>query len=167
LLKGYVYDREPLRDGQSVRSGERVESVLTIEAKNNYEYLVFEDLKPAGLEAVEVRSGDSLFARELKSGAVLQRFGNTTNSLSADQPATRQSSIVNRKSDGDYTGRVRWVYQELRDRKAALFLDKLPEGVWEIRHDLRAEVPGSSMRCRSSARPCTFPRFAATARKST
>ena len=24
----------------------------------------------------------------------------------------------------------------------ALFLDKLPEGVWEIRYDLRAEVPG-------------------------
>jgi uncharacterized protein YfaS (alpha-2-macroglobulin family) len=43
----------------------------------------------------------------------------------------------------DVTGRQRWVYQELRDRKVALFLDKLPEGVWEIRYDLRAEVPGS------------------------
>ena len=42
----------------------------------------------------------------------------------------------------DFTGRTRWVYQELRDRKVALFLDKLPEGVWEIRYDLRAEVPG-------------------------
>jgi len=42
----------------------------------------------------------------------------------------------------DYTDRSRWVYQELRDRKIALFLDKLPEGVWEIRYDLRAEVPG-------------------------
>ena len=34
------------------------------------------------------------------------------------------------------------MYQELRDRKVALFVDKLPEGVWEIRYDLRAEVPG-------------------------
>jgi hypothetical protein len=42
----------------------------------------------------------------------------------------------------DYTGRSRWVYQELRDRKVAMFIDKLPEGVWEIRYDLRAEVPG-------------------------
>ena len=42
----------------------------------------------------------------------------------------------------DFTGRTRWVYQELRDRKIALFLDKLPEGVWEIRYDFRAEVPG-------------------------
>ena len=42
----------------------------------------------------------------------------------------------------DFTGRQRWVYEELRDRKVALFLDKLPEGVWQIRYDLRAEVPG-------------------------
>ena len=44
--------------------------------------------------------------------------------------------------ESDFTGRTRWVHQELRDRKVALFLDKLPEGVWEIRYDLRAEVPG-------------------------
>src|SRR4029077_17541605 len=48
LLKGYVYDRVPLNDNESVTSGDRVETVVTIEAKNNYEYLVFEDLKPAG-----------------------------------------------------------------------------------------------------------------------
>jgi len=30
----------------------------------------------------------------------------------------------------------------LRDRKVAFFIDKLPEGVWEIRYQLRAEVPG-------------------------
>ena len=45
-------------------------------------------------------------------------------------------------ADTDFTGRSRWVYQELRDRKVALFVDKLPEGVWEIRYDFRAEVPG-------------------------
>jgi uncharacterized protein YfaS (alpha-2-macroglobulin family) len=128
LLKGLVYDRLPLGDGDTVKSGERVETLVTIEAKNNYEYLMFEDLKPSGLEAVEVRSGESVFARELKSGAVEMKFS--------------QSAIGNRQSPIDYTGRQRWVYQELRDRKVALFLDKLPEGVWEIRYDLRAEVPG-------------------------
>lgn len=127
LLKGYVYDREPLRDGESVQSGERVETVLTIEGKNNYEYLVFEDLKPAGFEAVEVRSGQALYARELKSGAVERRPGESDRSDGSDQ---------------SFTGRSRWVYQELRDRKVALFVDKLPEGVWQIRYDLRAEVPG-------------------------
>jgi hypothetical protein len=177
LLKGLVYDREPLRDGDTVKSGERVQAVLTIEGKNNYEYLLFEDLKPAGLEAVEVRSGESLYAKELKSGAVTRKFatnnapapqaylvksGDTLtkiaranrttvtalrqeNNLSAAPIRTGQRLIIRRPpeaSDSDYTGRTRWVYQELRDRKVALFIDKLPEGVWEIRYDFRAEVPG-------------------------
>ena len=42
----------------------------------------------------------------------------------------------------DMTGATRWVYRELRDRKVALFIDKLPQGVWEIRYTLRAETPG-------------------------
>jgi alpha-2-macroglobulin len=126
LLKGYVYDKEPLRDGESVKSGERVETLITIEGKNNYEYLLFEDLKPAGFEAVEIRSGKSLYARELKSGSVERKFV-------AGTPVIEEP---------DFTGRQRWVYQELRDRKVALFLDKLPEGVWQIQYDMRAEVPG-------------------------
>ncbi len=162
LLKGYVYDKEPLRDGESVKSGERVETVLTIEAKNNYEYLMFEDLKPAGLEAVEVRSGDSVFARELKSGVVQRTFNTNTNSVNPLGPlharplrpqgqrilsATGSPVFIPRPGpealdESDYTGRTRWVYQELRDRKVALFIDKLPEGVWQIRYHLRAEVPG-------------------------
>jgi uncharacterized protein YfaS (alpha-2-macroglobulin family)/tetratricopeptide (TPR) repeat protein len=165
LLKGHVYDKEPLKDGDTVKSGERVETLITIEAKNNYEYLIFEDLKPAGLEAVEVRSGESVYARELKSGAVEHKFA-STNGVGRGVPtapdsaknAARarvmdKSNLVGRRpivrpvpvpqsDDTDFTGRSRWVYQELRDRKVALFIDKLPEGVWEIRYDLRAEVPG-------------------------
>jgi hypothetical protein len=131
LLKGYVYDKEPLNDHETVKSGERVECVITIEGKNNYEYLVFEDLKPAGFEAVEIRSGDNVYAKELKSSVI-------SNQLSV---ATTQHSGLSTQ-DSDYTGRTRWVYQELRDRKVALFLDKLLEGVWEIRYILRAEAPG-------------------------
>jgi len=104
LLKGFVAERLPLNDGDTVKSGERVETVLTIEAKNNYEYLLFEDLKPAGLEAVEIRSGDNVFAREIKSGAL----------------ASPKSDLMNFGSANDFTGRTRWVYQELRDRKVAL-----------------------------------------------
>jgi uncharacterized protein YfaS (alpha-2-macroglobulin family) len=127
LLKGYVYEREPLRDGETVTSGERIETVLTIEAKNNYEYLLFEDLKPAGFEAVEIRSGESLYAKELKSGA-----------------ANLKSNVQSPKSAEaeDFTGRQRWVYQELRDRQVALFIDHLPQGVWQIRYGFRAETPG-------------------------
>jgi uncharacterized protein YfaS (alpha-2-macroglobulin family) len=136
LLKGYVYNRVPVPDGGSVASGERVEVVLTIEAKNNYEYLVFEDLKPAGLEAAAIQSGAPVYARQLKSGAVQRTFGDGSRSSDAvmDEMATSGSE--------DYTGQSAWVYQELRDRKVAMFIDHLPEGVWEIRYDLRAEVPG-------------------------
>ena len=72
--KGYVYEKEVLGAGASVASGERVETVITIEAKNNYEYLLFEDLKPAGLEAVELRTARRFQARELKSGTVARKF---------------------------------------------------------------------------------------------
>jgi hypothetical protein len=44
LLKGIAERREPLNDGDTVRSGERIEVVLTVETKNDYEYLLFEDL---------------------------------------------------------------------------------------------------------------------------
>ena len=174
LLKGYVYDKEPLRDGESVKSGERVETLITVEAKNNYEYLLFEDLKPAGFEAVEIRSGESLFARELKSGVVERKSGRRATAgaaqvnrvvasfdpitglpiIAAPPQANGVADVAFDPTTGlpipsptaqrdDLTGRQRWVYQELRDRKVALFLDKLPEGVWEIRYDLRAEVPGN------------------------
>jgi uncharacterized protein YfaS (alpha-2-macroglobulin family) len=124
LLNGYIHEKQPLEDGEHAVSGERVEVVMTIEAKNNFEYLVFEDLKPAGLEAVAVKSGGPLYAKELKSGAV------------------KTLSEVQERDASDYTGRNRWVYRELRDRKVAFFIDKLPQGVWEIRYQLRAEVPG-------------------------
>lgn len=155
LLKGYVYDSQPLRDGDTVASGERVEVVLTVETKNNYEYLVFEDLKPAGFEAVQIRSGEPLYAQEIKTGALARRFpapagpesdppANIANNVSTPAGSTgRQvAPAAYSKAQGNYTGRNRWVYQELRDRKVALFLDRLPQGIWEIRYTLRAETPG-------------------------
>ena len=127
LLKGFVSERVPLNDGETVKSGDRVEVVLTIEAKNNYEYLLFEDLKPGGLEAVQIRSGDNVFVRELKSGALTDK----------------KIGLMDFKSTNDFTGRTRWVYQELRDRKVALFIDHLPQGVWQLSYEMRAEAPGS------------------------
>jgi uncharacterized protein YfaS (alpha-2-macroglobulin family) len=49
--------REPLKNLSAIKSGDLVEVELEIESKNDYEYLVFEDLKAAGFEPVEVRSG--------------------------------------------------------------------------------------------------------------
>lgn len=129
LLKGIVYDKVPLRDREKLTSNDRVEVVVTVETKNDYEYLLFEDLKPAGLEAVELQSGKPLSAVELRAASVLRERPN---------PAE-----VRRRPSADQTHRMVPVYQELRDRNVALFIDKLPQGTWEIRYTLRAETPGS------------------------
>ena len=51
------YDRQELENLATVKSGDLVEIELEIDSKNDYEYLVFEDMKPAGFEPVDVRSG--------------------------------------------------------------------------------------------------------------
>ena len=130
LLDGYVEEKRLLKDGDQLASGDRIEVVLTIEGKNNYEYLVLEDLKPAGFESVQLRSGEPLYAHELKASEALI-------------PKTSDGDRAAMADEGDRrTGRQRWVYQELRDRQVACFVDRLPEGFWEIRYRMRAETPG-------------------------
>ncbi len=51
------FERVPIADGDVLKSGDLVEVELIAESKNDYEYILFEDPKPAGFEAVEVRSG--------------------------------------------------------------------------------------------------------------
>lgn len=51
------YTRVPLKNGDSVASGDKIEVVLKLTAKNTYDYLAFEDMKPAGCEPMELRSG--------------------------------------------------------------------------------------------------------------
>ena len=51
------YDRQELPNLSEVKSGDLVEIELEIQSKNDYEYLVFEDMKPAGFEPVDLRSG--------------------------------------------------------------------------------------------------------------
>jgi uncharacterized protein YfaS (alpha-2-macroglobulin family) len=51
------YVRTELADGATVKSGDLVEVELEVDSKNDYEYIILEDMKPAGFEAVEVRSG--------------------------------------------------------------------------------------------------------------
>lgn len=51
------FQRERLDNLETVQSGDIVEVELVIESKNDYEYLVFEDMKAAGFEPVELQSG--------------------------------------------------------------------------------------------------------------
>jgi alpha-2-macroglobulin len=52
-----IYRRVPLKSGEELQSGDLLEVELFLESKNDYDYLAFEDLKPAGCEPVELRSG--------------------------------------------------------------------------------------------------------------
>ncbi len=51
------YRREELAGLATLKSGDLVEIELKIESKNDYEYIMFEDMKAAGFEPVEVQSG--------------------------------------------------------------------------------------------------------------
>jgi uncharacterized protein YfaS (alpha-2-macroglobulin family) len=51
------YRRTELASGADLKSGDLVEIELEIDSKNDYEYLVFEDYKPAGFEPLLVQSG--------------------------------------------------------------------------------------------------------------
>ncbi|MBN2475203.1 MAG: alpha-2-macroglobulin [Pirellulales bacterium] len=51
------YEREELPNLSTLASGDLCEIELEIDSKNDYEYLVFEDMKPAGFEPVDLRSG--------------------------------------------------------------------------------------------------------------
>lgn len=94
-----AYDRTELKNGDALASGDLVEVELMIDSKNDYEYLAFEDMKAAGFEPVEVRSG--------------------------------------------YTGNALGAYMELRDERAAFFVERLPRGTHSVKYRLRAEIPGS------------------------
>ena len=51
------YLRTPIQNLAELSSGDLVEVELIVDSKNDYEYILFEDMKAAGFEPVEVRSG--------------------------------------------------------------------------------------------------------------
>ncbi len=55
--KKLKYDRVELENLDEVTSGDLIEVELEIDSKNDYEYVIFEDLKAAGAEAVDLQSG--------------------------------------------------------------------------------------------------------------
>lgn len=147
LLKGPATQKTLLKNGDHIESGDHIEVVLTIESKNEYEYLLFEDLKPGGFEAVQTKSGAPIFIRELSETGIQRRAADSLTS-ELETPGSNPKmpfwwNISPQSSaDEDYTGNRLWVYQEQRDQKTASFIDHLSEGVWELRYEYRAETPG-------------------------
>ncbi|QDU94449.1 MG2 domain protein [Lignipirellula cremea] len=83
------FERVEIQSGETLVSGDLVEVELTLESRNDYEYLIFEDMKAAGFEAVDVRSGytdEGLRAytefRDNRVSFFLQRLARGKNSVS-------------------------------------------------------------------------------------
>jgi hypothetical protein len=53
------YEPVEIAEGDRLTAGDLIEVRLAIEARNNFEYLIIEDPKPAGCEPVELHSGAS------------------------------------------------------------------------------------------------------------
>jgi len=53
------YTRREIKDGDDLKSGQLIEVELTLDAANDYECPVFEDMKAAGMGPVDLRSGSS------------------------------------------------------------------------------------------------------------
>ena len=146
LLKGPATQKTLLKNSDHIESGDHIEVVLTLESKNEYEYLLFEDMKPGGFEAVQLKSGAPIYIQELSEAGIRRRAAASIHSELMSPGSNPKMppwwNMISSSDDGDYTGKRLWVYQEQRDQKTASFIDHLSEGVWELRYEYRAETPG-------------------------
>ena len=55
------YDKELVKSGDEIKSGDLIEIELIIDSKNDYESIMIRDFKAAGMEPVDVRSGYRYF----------------------------------------------------------------------------------------------------------
>ena len=121
MISTYVGENPVLEE--KMVNGE-IEVELTIEADNNYEYLVFEDMKPAGCEPVELRSG-STYAGGLVANMELRdekvvffvgwlRQGEHTIKYKIRAEIPGDFHVLPTKSYAMYAPKVRAISDELR-----------------------------------------------------
>jgi alpha-2-macroglobulin len=149
LNRGLAVSREysalddPKKAITSVKVGELVRVKVTVIAPADRNYVVVEDLLPAGLEAVDVR---------LKNIDPAVRAKLDAERAQADQ-----------QKAGDYFAPwFRWYYSpwqqaELRDDRAVLKTDRLPKGVYEYVYYARATMPGDFFVAPAHAEETYFP----------
>ena len=114
------YERVPMETGAKLSSGDLVEVELILQSKNDYEHLLFEDFKPAGLEAVETRSGwvqgAYMELRDEKVAFLIRRLAEgkqtLTYRLRAEIPGT--FSALPTKASGVYAPELRANSDEIK-----------------------------------------------------
>jgi len=139
----YTSIDDPARRVAAVKLGETVRVKVTIIAPTDRNYVVIEDLLPAGLEAVDPR-------------------------LANVDPALKEKleSERARASDRQFGGYMapwfRWYYSpwqqvDVRDDRAVLQADRLPKGVYEYVYYARATTPGTFFVAPARAEETYFP----------
>ena len=127
----------------TANEGDTVRVKLTVIAPADRNYVVIEDLLPAGLEAVDTRLKNVDPALKEK--------------LEAERIQASQQKL------GGYMAPwFRWYYSpwqqaDLRDDRAVLQADRLPKGVYEYIYYARATTPGSFFVAPAHAEETYFP----------
>jgi uncharacterized protein YfaS (alpha-2-macroglobulin family) len=149
LNRGLAVSREysalddPKKAITSVKVGELVRVKVTVIAPADRNYVVVEDLLPAGLEAMDMR------------------LKNIDPAVRAKLDAERAQADQN-KAGGYFAPWLRWYYSpwqqaELRDDRAVLKTDRLPKGVYEYVYYARATTPGDFFVAPAHAEETYFP----------
>jgi uncharacterized protein YfaS (alpha-2-macroglobulin family) len=111
--------------------GDFIQVKLTLIAPTNLNYVVVEDYLPAGTEAL--------------------------NSSLATTSLVGQPPQFNRAGDDESWGWWYFTHTDLRDEKAVLFADYLPQGVYEYTYTIRASLPGEYRVIPTHAEQMYFP----------
>lgn len=139
----YTSIDDPAKRVSAVKVGETVRVKVTIIAPADRNYVVIEDLLPAGLEAVDPRlkNVDPALKEKLES---------------------ERAQASERQVGGYMAPWFRWYYSpwqqvDVRDDRAVLQADRLPRGVYEYVYYARATTPGSFFVAPAHAEETYFP----------
>ena len=143
LSRSYSLLDAPDRPITGAKLADTVRVTMTIIVNADRNFVVIEDLLPAGLEAVDAR------------------LKNVDPALKQKLAAERLRSLE-RKAGGYQAPWFGWYYSpwqqvELRDDRAVLYADHLPKGVYEYVYYARATTPGDFFVAPAHAEETYFP----------
>jgi alpha-2-macroglobulin len=127
------YDRTEIPNLGSVKSGDLIEIELVIDSKNDYEYVLFEDMKAAGCEPVALQSGYN--GNDL--GAYMELRDNQVSFFVRQLARGRHS--VSYRLRAEIPGR----FSALPTRASAMYAPELRGNSDELKLNI-ADVPASS-----------------------
>jgi uncharacterized protein YfaS (alpha-2-macroglobulin family) len=131
VSRQYSLQDDPTQPISEAEVGDFIQVKLTLIAPHDLYYVRVEDYLPAGTEAVD--------------------------SSLATTSVVGQSPQLNRRDAKTAWGWWYFTHTDLRDEKAVLFADYLPQGVYEYTYTLRASLPGEYRVIPTHAEEMYFP----------